>query len=354
MGVESKIIGSNSATGVLMEANTHKHEDGDAGLVVHTIPHTRFNPLVRPFLNPTLGTAMNQVVTFSGVPEIIHNGGTSTEWNFASGGKVVVTAANDGDTATFSEEGATTVDLSNFTAFTGKVDLDTFDPATNSMSIQFDLAGVQQGLTLNLNDFIGTGNFSEQSFAIPLSTFDLTSELIDGFTIMMNRSGGVKPTVKFDDLQIEAAGTPLTFKVTTPTGTRFHITELRINLADALAGTITGLADGTENATMPGLAYDQILGVATLTNGVTFSRVQGGITRFSASLKQLSDFLGTGSNFASAPISDGTNTFVSLLVTFPEPVLLVGDDGDFMSFTVNDDLSGLLLFTAFARGAIEL
>ena len=170
------------------DAHTHSF-DGHTGLLVYTRPHERFIPEVHPFLNPSFGQAMNQNVTFGGTPEIIHNGGTSVEWtgtaiqgtwNFADTGKVSLTAAENNDSATFSEETPTTIDLSGFTALTGKVDLDIYNSVNNTLIIVFDLAGVPVGNSVNLDVYIDTGNFTEQSFAIPKADMGLTGQLVDG------------------------------------------------------------------------------------------------------------------------------------------------------------------------------
>jgi hypothetical protein len=89
-----------------------------------------------------------------------------------------------------------------------------------------------------------------------------------------------------------------------------------------------------------------------LTNGVVFNRVQKGKTLFSVTIRQLGDFLSVGSNIINH-ISDGTNTFITMLVEFPEPIVLEGGPDDFLSFTVSDNLSGLLQFTASTTGALE-
>ena len=90
-----------------------------------------------------------------------------------------------------------------------------------------------------------------------------------------------------------------------------------------------------------------------LTNGVVFNRVQKGETLFSVTLRQLGDFLSVGSNILNH-ISDGTNTFITIRLEFPEPIVLGGGPDDFLSFTVSDNLSGLLQFTAVATGAVEI
>ena len=330
---------------------------GHKGLVTLQERFLKFRPEFHPFLNDTFGVAMNQNVTFSGTPEIIHNGGTSTEWtgsavqgawNFADGGKVSLTSADNNDAAEFAEETPTTIDMSGFTALTGKINLTIYSPVNNSLLVEFDNAGVLVGNNVNLNDFIDTGLIgTEQSFVIPKADLGLTTQLVDGFSILLTRVGGTKPTMAFDDIQLEQTGTPAIFKATTPRDTRFHITELRIAIADNVASTVA-------NGTMHGLAYDALLGVSALSNGISFRSVRDGSAVFTVALKQLGDFLATGSNIVNA-ISDGTNTFITLLIEFPEPIILSGDESEnFLSFTVNDDLSGLLLFAAAARGALEL
>ena len=337
--------------------NTGKH----VGLVTLSHPLLEFDPEFHPFLNDTFGTAMNQNVTFSGTPELIFDGGsggsewTATAiagvWNFADSGKVTITAANSLDNAIWDDSG--TIDMSGRTAITGKVDLDTYNSVNNSIILQFGLAGVDVGNSVDLNDFIDTGDFAEQSFAIPKVDFGLDAQTVDDMDITIIRLAGTKPTIKFDDFQIEETGTPAVFKATTPGGTRFHVTEIRIVIADNITG-ITTVAGATENATVPNLAYDDFMGITSpLTNGVVFARVQNSELVFSINIKQLGDFLSTGSDIVNH-VSDGTNTFITLLIKFPKPIILDGDKDDFLSFTVNDNLSGLLQFTAATRGALEM
>lgn len=349
-------------TGKIRDAHIHRRDGHNFGLV-QSERFLQFNPEFHPFLNPTNGTAMNQAVTFGGTQEIIHNGGTSTEWtgsaivgtwNFADGGRVSITSANDQDVATFAEETPTTIDISGFVVLTGDINLTTFDNVNNTIEIFFDLAGVQIGDTLNLADFIDTNLIgSAQNFAVATSAFNFPSVTIDGFTIRITRQGGTKPTMSFDDLTLQATGSPLVYKATTPLGTRFHITELRLFLADNETGIVT-VAGATENHSMVNLGYNKLLSVAALSNGIVFSRVENTETLFSVTIRQLGDFLATGSQLTNV-ISDGTNTAFSLVVTFPEPIILLGGgDKNFLSFTINDDLSSLLVFTAAARGAIEI
>lgn len=329
--------------------------DDHAGVLALTVPLLNFNPEFHPFLNDSFGTAMNQNISFTGTPEIIHNGGTSIEWsgtalagtwNFADSGKVTITSASNNDSASFAEETPTTIDISGFTTLTGKIDLDTYNEVNNSIIIQFDNAGVLVGNSFDINNAIDTGNFTEQNFVIPKSLFGLTTQLIDGMVITITRTGGSKPTIKFDDIQFEQTGDSATFKATTPLGTRFHIDEIRIRITDDLDTTLV-------NASTLNLNYENILGISTLTNGIVFARVQKGKILFSVVLKNLDDFYATGSDLINTP-GTASKAGLTLLVKFPEPIVLEGGETEnFLSFTINDNLSGLTRFTAAARGRIE-
>ncbi len=270
-------------------------------------------------------------------------------WNFADGGEVSVTTANNSDAANFSNDAGEVwdVDDNGFLTLTGAVDLDIYSELTNEITLQFDLNGTVVGDAIGLNTFINTADFTKQSFAIPVADFNFggTSE-INGLTITITRNGGQRPTIKFDDFQWEEIGEILEYKVAPRLGELFHVTEIRIAMADDEAGTLT-------DATMPRLSFNQLLSVTVLSQGIVFKRVKAGETLFSVTIKQLGDFLATGSNLINV-ISDGTNTFLTLLVTFPEAIILDGDTGDFLSFTISDNLSSLLQFTAAARGAIEI
>lgn len=274
-------------------------------------------------------------------------------WNFGDSGKFTITSANNNDEASFDNDTNQQWDIDNgFKALTGKVDLDTYDPLANSILLNFDLNGVQVGDQINLNDFINTADFTEQSFVIPVVDFNFASDKINGMTVVITRSGGPRPTIKFDDFQWEEIGESLVYKAAAIGVERFYVTELRFGLADNETGIVT-VAGATENHSMANLGYNKLLSVSALSTGILFKRVQAGETLFSVTLKQLGDFLSTGSNLVNV-ISDGTNMFFTLVVEFPEPIILDAKTNDFLSLTINDDLYSLLQFTAAARGAIEL
>jgi len=345
MSIKTKTTGTDIITGQKTEQGivnkNHITSKNIPGAIVYTASLFDTIVEVHPFINPLFGNAMNQDVSFTGVPEVIFDGslfgwtGTinSGAWSLSDAGKVTITAANDLDNVTWLSYDET-IDMSNFTAITGKVDLDIYNGNVNTILLQFSLGGVLQGNSVDLNQFMNTGDFTEQGFVIPKSTFGIDMLIIDELTITITRASGARPTIKFDDFQIEENGEPLIFNSTLDSDEVFCVDEI----------FLTAVNDTSAN-----LAYDEFIGLAALTNGLIFSRARNGVVRFSVTIKQLSDFLGGGAIVVNKE-SDGTNTLVSLKITFPTPLLLNGGTGDFLRFTVNDDLSGLILFNAIARG----
>ncbi len=332
-----------------------------AGMLVLTEPFIQFDPAVVPFLNDTVGAAMNQNVAFTDTPEGIHDGTDSALWTGAAvagtwdfsdtagplvgSNSVSLTTANNNDSATFSD--GTSTDMGNYTTVTGLIQLDVYNGVNNTISFQFLNNAVNVGNSIDLDTYIDTALLgSAQAFAIPKADFGISLQTVDQINIVSTRTGGARPTFRLDTWQIEQTGSSLVFKVVSPQNTRFHVHKLRFTFVDGLTGTVS---DGT----MPGLSYDQLLGVAALTNGVVFQRVQGGKVILARTLRQLSDFLQLGSVITNL-ISDGTDTLLTMEVPLAAPVILEPGEGNFLSMTVSDNLSDLILFNGVALGAIEV
>ncbi len=265
-------------------------------------------------------------------------------WLFSDSGKVTLTSGANADTATFDANSAAAYDPVNFTAFTGKIDLDNYNPANNSILLQFDLNGTNVGNQIDLNDFISTGNFAQQNFVVTTDELGLDSgQLFNGLTVTFTRFGGPQGAFKLDQLQFEASGTPAVFKVQAVPGTILYISDFLISFSDNVASTVT---DGT----MPGIDHNAFFGVSSLTNGLLVQVSIKGRVVFSFLAKNFGNFLSSGATFITT-ISNGTNSYATLVVPFKNPVIFTGDD--FVSITINDDLSGLTEFTALARAATE-
>jgi len=274
-------------------------------------------------------------------------------WNFADSAKITLTAGDNGDEASIDADTEAAWDMSYFTAFTGKVDLDTYTDANTNIVVSFTLNGVLVGNTVNLDDYIDTGDFTEQSFVIPKADLGLTTQTVNGLTIQIARVGGAKPTFKLDDLHLEASGTPATFEIILKEEDKFHIHELVFAYKDNIDSiqTVTG---ATENVTNTSLDPDTILGLASLSNGFNITREKAGDTLFSATIHNFGEHIAAGAQAAevfTAP--DGSSTMAILRVVFADPMILTGASDDNLSITINDDMSGLERFTCAARGNLE-
>lgn len=353
--------GTDVKTGHLVEQEylsknslTQKHI---VGAVVYQDTLFGFDPTLRAFVNPIFGAAMNQDVSFTGTPELIFDGAgagwvasiISGAWNFTDAGKVTITSANDNDAAIWEDAG--TIDMGLFTALTGKVDLDTYDPGSNSIIVQFGLAGSPVGNSINLNDFIDTGIFTEQNFAVQKADFGLESGTVDELTITILRTGGARPDIKFDDFQIEENGNPLVFTVFVDKEEIFCIQQLDVLIADNITG-ITPVAGATENATVTNLSFDKFLGLNQLSVGVIFNRVQNEEIVIATRFRDVADimFFSKITNH----IADGVNSLVTFTVNFEDPIILDGKTSDRLIFVINDNMSGLLRFNALARGSLRI
>ena len=346
----------------LLDAHVHPFVTNSGihvGLVALTQPFIQTEPSTKFFINSDFGNAMNQNVTFGGTPELIFDGtdtGAWTSalvsgiWDFADGGKVTITTAENLDNAIWDDTG--TIDMATHTALTGKVDLDIYSDVNNAIILQFGLAGVNVGNAVNLDDFIDTGDFTEQSFAISKDSFGISSQTVDDMDITIIRLGGSKPTIKFDDFQIEETGSPEIFSVDIDSGESLHITELVFSYVDALVSEKTGLSGDTEAFTNDFLSYDAILGVSALSNGFVITRSKGGEPLFNATVRTLGNHISAGAIIGEL-FTDNANTFITLRVLFQQPLILTGKPDDTLTITINDNMSGLLQFTAAARGGLE-
>lgn len=427
--------------------------DNCVGLVQYQERLLQFDTTLRPLLNSDFGVSMNQNVSFSGVADLVTNGGDSAEWTFSNisgtsvaendderaiGGLVTIVdyTALSGATITVGVDGADTVKtegvdwtaatsndataaslrtaldtISNITvtvatnAVTVTIDtgfnlstIDTSDgvnaPATaqaikgDNMSVsdvfQLDkgsdlivadhvafsgfinidkdwaandsieffcydtVTATEVSARVKLEDFISFGNFDVwQSFVIPFSLMSITSSTFDAVRFEQAAKDGPKAPIWFlDNLQVEQSGEPLIFTTALGNDEILHVTGLKFSLADTIASTVT---DGT----MLGLCYRKLLGLDALTNGVILQRTQAREITFAAALRTIGDFLAAGGMIEDA-MGDGTETYISIVVTFPEPIILSGQNQDSLTLTIADDLSGLDLFTCSALGKLQL
>ena len=275
-------------------------------------------------------------------------------WNFADAGKITITSANNNDSAIFENDTNQQWDIDNFSAFSGKIDLDSFNDSQHTIVLSFDLNGVAVGNSVDLEDFIDTSNFSEQSFVVPIAEFAFPSDKINGMTIEILRMGGAKPTIKFDDFQWEATTltAPLEYSVTVASNELYLIDAIIFNFADDYTGIAT-VSGATENHNGNYLSWDQFLGVSALTNGITFIRRENNIIINGGTFRNTSDILQASGEITNY-MSDNTKTYFSIKFNLSEPIRLYGTTADKIALTINDDMSGLTKFTVTSIGRLEI
>jgi hypothetical protein len=338
-------------------------------LVVATRVLKTYENTIKFFSDTTYGSDMNQDASFSGTPENVHNGngiddvywtassisGVKYTFNYAAGAPpaahggtnvIRTNAAAVGNVMQIDKGSNLTV--SSYTALTIWIKVINNWAAGDSYSVYgWDTGTVAQvGTAVFLEDYFSFSTFNTwHLISIPLTDMGLTSGTIDAIRIEAITKSGAAPDFYMDDIQFQETGGSIKFVVNADKDTWFHVDEFTISVADAITGT---LAD----ATMPYLAYDKFLGV-TLTVGLNYQRVQDGKTLFTQTVLSLMDFMQLPGTIIAGSGSDGTNTWVTLRSQHMEPLLLKPENDDELSFTVSDNLSGLLHLRISAGGRTE-
>lgn len=308
--------------------------------------------IVKFFENPTYGTQLNQNIAFGGTPEEIHDGTDNTywtastifgTWDFASTDQAYTgtksidgTETKQNHTAQFAK--GSNITVANYTAITGWIYIDDI-PKPNLAKINiygWDTGtSTQQGIAIDILNYVDKGvNDTWQKFSIPLQSMNLVTGTIDAIRIQVIDD----PNYYLDDIQIEETGIPQEYKLEPSINTWLFIDNINLFFVDAYAGT---LAD----ATMPNLAYNQILGVTQLTNGIIVKYVEDGITSYSYTPKNLFELQLMSFHIIDL-YSDGTNTALKLSMTLRNPIILHYEHEDYLSLTISDNLSGLIDFRA--------
>lgn len=334
--------------------------EGSAGLLVYTDSAVEYDILFQPAFNPDLGVEMAIDASFGGVPIGVYNGGDTSYWTASAitGSKFNFTdttqprtgsadvqsnkaAAND----VMQFDKGSSQDLSAHVALTIWIYIQSGYTAGNSLSVYgYDTGSAAQvGNRVLLEDYFNELEFGEyQNISIPFSDMGLEVSTIDSFRIEVESKAGAGVVFYLDDIQIEESGGSKEFTVSAPAGKIFYVSSFRFSYVDALAAT---LADNSALA----VSYDKILGLSALTNGITFRRRRLNTVTFSASVRTIGDSLKGGADLIN-PISDGVNTCITIETVFQEPVLIDPRKKDSISVVINDDLSGLISFTAIASG----
>jgi hypothetical protein len=306
-------------------------------------------------MSPTYGVDMNSDFSLGGTPVKVHNGIDDVLWTGSaiSGAKFTFNSADQNHTAAGAQSVLTDnaavgnimqflvgapLDLSDYVALSLWVYVDSNWAAGDDIQIfGYDSAtALPVGTSVGLQDYFAWGVFgSWHKVTIPLADMNLGGQTLDALRVQIAAKDIKSPKFYLDDIQWEETGTPATFTVEPGPGTWLHVQSLSITMADAMAGTLAA-------ATMPAIAYNKLLGVSALSTGLVYRhRVDGEIIQVIPFTHLLDIIQMPGTRIVSNG-SDGTNTWVDIEATFAEPIVLRSEDADQLSFTISDDLSGLL------------
>lgn len=359
---KTELSGSDHVVSSSLVADSSHHR-GKVGLITKSERLVALNSDFVVFTNDTFGAEMNQNGLFTGSPLGIHDGTDSVLWTAqdvigttlvadstaqANSGTKSVLVSRPSLNDVWEFDNGSDQSLASHVAISMFIYVDS-SWSTDSIQIYgWDGTSSEVGTRVNLEDYFDPSNFGVwQQIAIPLADMNLASSTIQSFRMELVTKTGQSPLIYFDDMQLEAAGLPIVFTAAAPKLDRpYHVFQMIITLVDNVTGVVT-------NGTMPGLAYNALLGVSSLTNGVLLSRKEFGDSVFVLTLQNLGDFLSFGTEVKSV-ISDGTNTQIVLQLDFPEPLILQGpEENNRITLSIRDDLRGLIQFTAALRGASD-
>lgn len=360
-----RALAGEDGSGDVRDAHVHSRA-GHQGVVTFGTNLDIFTERPLPFFNATNGIAMNLDASFGGTPDIVATGGDAADWTFSNivgtkGADGNSDQANTGSLSVHWNNGSlndviefdkgSDLTIANYVAVTLAIYVDKDWSPNDEISIYAWDTGLGEivGAAVNLSDFFDAQNFDVwQSITITFGNISISgvggSTTFDAIRFEVTAKSGPAPKIYLDDIQVEQTGSPAEYRVTKDPVKDYIVDAIYLTFADALAGTVT-------NGTMPGLAYNQFLGVSALANGIVFRRVRDGEVTFSLTLRQVSDFLRAGAAIKTN-ISDGTNTMLTLELILFNPILLQGSpESNYISLSISDDLSGLLLLNGFARGS---
>ena len=320
-----------------------------------------YNMTTNFFANSTYGIDLNQNWSNEGAGnanELIHDGtdiaawtGSSVigTWDFAStnnpfaGTKnIEMIGASIGDIAQIDR--GSDVTMTTQTGFQGKIYLTALGHILAELLFYaWDTGtGTIVGTPVNVYDYINTSTLlSYQTFTIPLADMGLTALTFDSVRFEVAVKAGA--TFDMDNIYLTdptggSAFGSQTFTMVPNKGQQLVIDGFILTMADEYGGTVT---DGT----MPSIRYDGFLGLSTLDSGLVF-RVINNVSSvtFVANITTLLEFFQFGHATFGGYGSDGTNSWFSLHLALPAPIVLNDDEKDRLELVLSDDLSGLKWF----------
>lgn len=141
-------------------------------------------------------------------------------------------------------------------------------------------------------------------------------------------------------MNIDGSVTPVEFKMVVPAGVRYHINRLCLHISDATAFSSTGYG------AVPALANGVTLGAYDASDNLLVDLFGG------HPLNGNEDYTAVATN--PQPLDFGAGSVLNMAVHFhfdeQYGVMLDLEEGEYLKFTVNDDLTGLTDHHIMASG----
>ncbi len=331
------------------------------GLVVLTAPLVPLRGCPAPLMHPVFGKNMNQDVAFGGTPTGIHDGTDSALWTGSNivGSKYTEDSSDQAFTGSLSSklDGPEVNDVWEFNSggsqvLTGNVALSLYiyvekDWSTDNVQLYGWDGAAEVGVRVDVEDYFDQSNFGVwQLVVIPFLDMELVTATVESFRMsLVAETGGNSPLFYIDVFQIEESGEAAVFSLLPANPEKdTYISRVSISFAHAFSGTVA-------NGTMPGLDYTSFLGLNPLPLGIRFRCLDNYESIIFEVYKGVGDMCAADWR-PECFMSDGTNSFVTMVRDFEVPILLRGPArGNILSVTIADDMSGLLSMSAYALAA---
>lgn len=327
-------------------------------LRVATTPSLESTPKRIFLTDPLYGENMNQNAAFGGTELVVHTGTDLTNWSASAvrGTKWTFDSTDQAFSGTKSvkyNNGVVTdlaqfiapspISIFSYVAVTMKIYIESNWTAGDGIEfLAMDTSdNTVVGNSVSLSNYVNISNTGVwQSVTIPKADLGLSLQVLDSFAINIRSKLGKSPLMYIDNITLQDSGTVGVFDLVPIDQDVFRLSKLIFSIADDFNISVSG-------GTAPGIPYDTFLGQPSITNGLNIHVHSKGNDELQFIANCLADVLTYGGTLTDV-ICDGTNTYVNIELDFETEVMLYATDNDYVSVTLSDDLSGLLLLKVLA------
>jgi hypothetical protein len=299
---------------------------------------------------------VNATVSGSAVTVVADNATTEadiTTMSTTAGADMTATAQSIDGSATSNGneallEDGTSVDMSNFSAFTFAVLLDKWsDIQNNEIELRARLNGVDVGIPLNISAEIDTAKLGVwQEVAIAKAVMGINSQIIDEFVIktIANTGEPNAPDYYIDKFQIEQTGAPVVFTLEPPPGFQLHFQREEV------------IFEATSTKTV--LAPNEFITLPRLPIGIVSIITKDNVQAVATALRDNYDLIAVGGGTFQQIYADGSSVWGKIVYEVGVgsengALILRSSRGDKVDIRINDDMSGLDRFRILIYGQIH-